>query len=80
MATESVIERVAKAIHTAANSSRTEEDQWCSDAMALAAARAAIEAMREPTKKMWEEGSWETGYVSEEAWHAMIDAALETEP
>lgn len=57
----------------------TARDEW------LGIARAAIEAMRGPTDKMKESGSftgWSdgTGAISEveaaEVWHDMIDAAL----
>lgn len=46
-------------------------------------AKAAIEAMREPTEQMIDDGSWveATGeivgkYAAKECWHEMIDAAL----
>ena len=37
--------------------------------------RAAIRAMREPTKDMFAATEGECGYVTEDAWRAMIDAA-----
>jgi hypothetical protein len=49
-------------------------------AMTLEHARAAIAAMREPTTEMWRASANETGYVSRNAWEAMIDAALADEP
>ena len=39
-------------------------------------ARAALEALREPTKEMIEAGFWE-GSISLSGYRAMIDAALE---
>lgn len=42
------------------------------------AARASIEAMREPTMEMWEAGDEADGYdVHGPVWRAMIDAALQ---
>jgi hypothetical protein len=41
-----------------------------------ALARVAIEAMREPSQEMWRASSGENGYVTKDAWQAMIDAAL----
>ena len=72
-----MVERVARAIATArgygldANGEDTGDWQMFVDH-----ARAAIEAMREPTEAMWREASFENGYVTEGAWQAMIDAAL----
>ncbi len=67
---------------------RIEQRAWAREGRAventqadlLDAARAAIEAMREPDYAMWRAAAGETSYVSEEAWHAMIDAALSPEP
>ena len=46
--------------------------------LAFAEARAAIEAMQEPTEKMWGDGFEAVGYDSDliAAWNAMISAAL----
>jgi len=83
-----MIERVAEAIWDArierGGPGRTlmpwplyPEADWC-----RATARAAIEAMREPTEKMLEAGDlpgWDdyvTAGLSKEIWQAMIDAAL----
>lgn len=41
-------------------------------------ARAAIAAMREPTREMWRAAADENGYVTGAAWQSMIDAALST--
>lgn len=63
----SMIEKVAKAIAL-----RDTTDEF-------AMARAAIEAMREPTEAMIEFGFNQTGDGRENvkaAWHSMIDAAL----
>jgi len=38
-------------------------------------ARAAIQAMREPTVDMWDAAAGENGYVTASAWRAMIDTA-----
>lgn len=65
-----MVDRVARAIHTLRHN--TPEQQ----------ARAAIEAMREPTEAMVSDGDHSNGWyrVGEEeavlCWHAMIDAAL----
>jgi hypothetical protein len=40
-------------------------------------ARAAIEAMREPTRDMRAKGSWHMEQSPENVWRVMIDAALE---
>ena len=70
---ESMVERVAKAIRDAST-----QDDWT-----RAAARAAIEAMREPTEAMMEavdcggrKRGWLSGKMRESNWCAMIDAAL----
>lgn len=52
-----------------------EETQPINAEEAAEIARAAIEAMREPTKKMVEAGTYRHA-VYEEGWQAMIDAAL----
>jgi len=63
-----MIERVAVAI----NQAMLLRDDYDPDFLA----RAAIEAMREPTKKMIEAGFWE-GSASPNIYRAMINAALE---
>ena len=78
-----MIERVAKAIDAAANDAADDYEEYCSPRMALAAARAAIEAMREPTDEMFRDGQEISELkMAEETWWAMIDAALNsgTEP
>lgn len=80
---ESMIERVARAIARTQSGSLFREE--CTavqlDAFGyIAAARAAIEAMRGPTKPMVEAGAVSCGEDSEAtaigAWEGMIDAAL----
>lgn len=62
--TESMIERVAEAIKN------------CKEDGYNAVARAAIEAMREPTKTMLKAGMREQGTTLQAEYIAMIDAAL----
>lgn len=65
-----MIERVAKAIgKTVYETDRGGLTGWDANAVA----RAAIEAMREPTEAMLEAAS---GSIARWAWPAMIDAAL----
>ena len=84
-----MIERVARAIFTEANAASSGYGEWCTDDMANAAARAAIEAMREPTEAMIDAGDdicpiargteshkMSGGVVPEDYWRAMIDAVL----
>jgi hypothetical protein len=72
---ESMVERVSRAIRLS-----LDETGYYPDA-----ARAAIEAMREPTPEMIEAGNipgWDDSVsvgLSEEIWPAMIDAALKEE-
>lgn len=86
-----MVERVAQAIALASNGGTW--DDWYNDEQRefhRKRARAAIEAMREPTEDMWKAGL-ATGHVGgigdngglepndfdpEEVWPAMIDAAL----
>lgn len=81
MAEQSMVERVAKALFESA----VDDRQWANaDIYAykdtslrelyLAKARAAIDAMREPTAEMI--GAMEDSYQPDEVWRAMIDAAL----
>lgn len=75
--TDSMIERVARAICTADGYDHTpDEIERCPDL-----ARAAITAMREPDETMWQAGWATVPYDVHEnaladAWHAMVDAAL----
>ena len=73
-----MIERVAKAIHKV-----THDDKWPTCNFCKDAARAAIEAMRQPTEAMIGAGRDATinndplAYPDvEDTWPAMIDAAL----
>ena len=66
-----MVERVAKAL--AGLSDMDSEWQLFSDQ-----ARAAIEAMREPTKAMVEVGDIELPVSSYVVWQDMIDAALQS--
>lgn len=68
---EDMVEKVADAIETAMAS----DDNSPSDL-----ARAAIEAMREPTLAMAQEGAWAGHETVEASWRAMIDAALNPPP
>ena len=69
-----MIERVARAIAKSQGSNpRWNREGWLKDA------RAAIEAMREPTEEMSHAG-WRTDSgISTVVWQAMIDAALHNE-
>ena len=67
-----MIERVAQAIFA------KDPESLFTIHQARVYARAAIAAMREPTKKMIEAGFWE-GSASPNNYRAMIDAALEDE-
>ena len=75
--TETMVERVAKAIEAA-------RDEDLPDPMVMA--RAAIAAMREPTKVVADacesfiyEGWGDSQVIGLECWQACIDAALEPE-
>jgi len=63
-----MVEKVAKAI----NDAMLQHGDYKPDELA----RAAIAAMREPTKAMKEAGFWK-GPISLNGYRAMIDAALE---
>lgn len=74
---ESMVERVARALHARKYGewydgpcTMTDSQREC-----LASARAAIEAMREPTRDMIARGSWHRDN-ERLFWQAMIDAAL----
>ena len=67
--TESMIERVARAIYDEAA-----DKPYATDLEPIA--RAAIEAMREPTREMLAAGMNEEGVDLLSEWRAMIDAAL----
>lgn len=90
---ESMIDRVAKAIYDAANAEDYVSDYRFHDGDTTLDgrfnldkfARAAIEAMREPTKAMLKDGwehtadpCWEDDVA--DCWRAMIDAALSEKP
>jgi hypothetical protein len=67
---DGMIERVARAIAKSQGSNpRWNHEGWLRDA------RAAIEAMREPTKAMLEVGP-PFPYMDEYVWQTMIDEAL----
>ena len=76
-----MIEDVAQAIWKQSNRQLRSGEAWA-DAHPLAKdafrelARAAIEAMREPTKEMIESTLDRCGYDDSFAWSVMIDAAL----
>lgn len=86
--TDSMIERVARAIYYSQRAATArEKDQWgkageMQRAGYLADARAAIQAMRTPTEAMRAAWSgpepWDDDAKS--VWHAMIDAALKEKP
>lgn len=83
MTAATMVERVAEAIHDAANR-EAGQDEYCSYAMAKEAARAAIEAMREPTDTMMEAGDdIDCGGITDPGarafWRVMIGAALKGE-
>lgn len=71
-----LVERVAKAI--------AKDQQWPDWTNATLVARAAIEAMREPTKEMidavYKRDPYDEGVGPENTWKYMIDAALVEEP
>ncbi len=76
-----MIERVAKALWDAAEAEEYDAQDDLTKSMYRRGARAAIEAMRIPTKVMMDAG-WETTSTHvvdgrpDEIWPAMIDAAL----
>ena len=77
---ESMVDRVAEAIHDAANNAAYDDGWHCSLGMARDAALAAIEAMRVPTREMIS-ASFKCNVDPEamlhtQRWKAMIDAAL----
>ncbi len=67
-----MVERIARAIHDAAHKGL--DFDWPRE-MRIAQARAAIEAMRQPTDEMLYSGRWPNDVMGEN-WQAMIDAAL----
>lgn len=71
---ESMIERVARAIQAKLDYEFAERGGLAADEMAVMAARAAIEAMREPTESMRRAGL--SHIYTAEIFSAMIDAAL----
>lgn len=87
MKTSGMVERVARALHTV-DDARSRPDlavEWEAclpvyQKMKLEEARAAIDAMREPTEAMMDASNreWDgrMSYRSSGAWRAMVDAAL----
>lgn len=79
-----MVERVARAIYDSAGSSPTGQPSWDQEDSEMhewikCHARAAIEAMREPTDLMWGRGAFAMERYPNgplETWRAMIDAAL----
>lgn len=80
-----MIERVARAVYEARNSGRATVAEWLELPQAVRAeerrdARAAIEAMREPTEGMVQAAHEEAPHIGSvfwwHSWRAMIDAAL----
>lgn len=69
-----MIERVEEAISLACDDASDGENEYCSPAMAKAAARAVIEAMRQITPEMLQAGQGWDGIPA--IWNRMIDAAL----
>jgi hypothetical protein len=76
-----MVERVARAIRAKVNGLPDDGSPIVGDGedgfgsyMEIAAA--AIAAMRVPTIEMLQASTHENGYVTEEAWEAMIDATL----
>jgi hypothetical protein len=73
-----LIERLTKVIQEAANS-EADQDEYCSPAMAAAAARAAIRAIQTPlTSAMMEAGmrAIDDGDDAELVWEKMLAALL----
>ena len=77
----SKIEEVARAIQTRLENLPFSDGPSDDAAQYTELARAAIEAMRDPTVKMVREGNRATtdGRGAEESWPVMIDAALNEE-
>lgn len=78
------IEQVAAAMALATNGGKWDDGHYCEDHKALwmKRARAAVEAMREPTKEMERAAvqRCENSFEAEFAWGVMIDAALQEKP
>lgn len=76
-----MIERVAKALSIAdgnhPDACSNDEDEIPYWTLYVKMARAAIEAMREPTEEMANAGA-KVAFMSADLWAAMIDAALST--
>lgn len=73
-----MVERVAQAIAGALKQAYWEREEPTDDDH-LAAARAAIEAMREPTEAMWAKGTGarlDESPSTHKVWREMIDEAL----
>ncbi len=71
-----IIERVARAIHAADEPGELADANEAHRRFCYDAARAAIEAMREPTEAMLIEGCHGSHVTQEDSWRAMIDEAL----
>jgi hypothetical protein len=79
-----MIERVAKAIAEEINGGKFDDKRWYNDnqrEVHMRRAKAAIEAMREPTEKMYKAASYiltaQSGvYGPDDIWASMIDEAL----
>lgn len=74
-----MVERVARAIHFRGDDQGDDAWDHCQTWLRMAAreqARAAIEAMREPTTEMKFCGIQEEAYGIDATWKAMIDTAL----
>jgi hypothetical protein len=72
-----MVERVAKAIATKALGEVGRDYDPFAVQKCIPYARAAIEAMREPTEEMFKAGDLHDTYDFTVAWRPMIDAALE---
>ena len=79
------VERITQAVHIAANEAAADQEQYCSERMAKAAALAALKAMREPSEAMVDAGyaspGWDDTGCSDRGdasncFTAMIDAAI----
>jgi hypothetical protein len=79
-----MIERVAKVIAEEINGGKFDDNRWYNDdqrEVHMRRAKVAIEAMREPTEKMYKAASYiltaQSGvYGPDDIWASMIDEAL----
>jgi len=72
----SMVERVAMAIQGKLDNEFAERGGLAAEEMADIAARAAIEAMSEPTEAMWNAVIGSPAKLRRSDWRDMIDAAL----